>query len=160
LIRNAARLPEGRRPRARDVPAAERSMSATPESVFARRVFRAAGIYGLIVLLPMYFLENRLGVETPPPITHPEYYYGFAGVAVAWQLAFLVIANDPARFRPMMPPAVIEKATYGFAVLALFAAGRIAPMILVTGVVDLLLGALFLAAYLRGAPGRRSRSLP
>jgi hypothetical protein len=135
-------------------------MAEPTENVFARRVFAAAGIYGLIVLLPMYFLEGRLNAEMPPPITHPEYYYGFAGVAVAWQVAFLVIARDPPRFRPMMPPAVLEKVTYGGAVLALFAAGRVAPPILLTGLVDLFLGALFLTAYLRGPSGRRSRPLP
>lgn len=58
---------------------------------FARIVFLVAGIYGLIVLLPLYFLEAQTGRDYPPPITHPEYYYGFVGVGVAWLLAFLVI---------------------------------------------------------------------
>ena len=43
---------------------------------FAKIVFLVAGIYGLIVLLPLYFLEERTGRDFPPPITHPEYYYG------------------------------------------------------------------------------------
>ena len=58
---------------------------------FARRVYTVAGIYGLIVMLPQYFLEDRIGRDTPPPITHPEHFYGFIGVVIAWQLAFLVI---------------------------------------------------------------------
>ena len=69
-----------------------------PESLtmtFARRVFLIAGIYGLIVLLPQYVLEEKNGRDFPPAITHPEYYYGFIGVGVAWQIAFLVIASDP-----------------------------------------------------------------
>ena len=66
---------------------------------FARRVLRGAGIYGLLALLPMYFLEQRQGVDFPPPITHPEFYYGFVGVAVAWQVAFLIMSTDPARYR-------------------------------------------------------------
>jgi len=41
-------------------------------------------------------------------------------VAVSWQVAFL-IAQDPARYRPLMIPAVLEKATFGIAVLVLFA---------------------------------------
>ena len=69
---------------------------------FARWVFRLAGIYGLIVLLPQYFLEERIGRDDPPPITHPEHFYAFLGVAVAWQVAFLVIAQDPIRYRPIM----------------------------------------------------------
>jgi hypothetical protein len=48
---------------------------------FARWTFRLAAIYGLIVLLPFYGLEQRIGHDTPPPITHPEYFYGFIGAA-------------------------------------------------------------------------------
>ena len=65
--------------------------------VFARRVFGVAGIYGLLVLLPQYFTEAKTGADFPPPITHPEYYYGFVGVAVAWQVLFLILARDPHR---------------------------------------------------------------
>jgi hypothetical protein len=39
---------------------------------FASRVFAAAGIYGLIVLVPQYFTEAKLGQDYPPAITHPE----------------------------------------------------------------------------------------
>lgn len=38
--------------------------------IFACRTFPGAGLYGLVVLLPMYFLEGRIGRDTPPPITH------------------------------------------------------------------------------------------
>jgi hypothetical protein len=50
---------------------------------FARVVFLVAGIYGILVLLPQYFLEERIGIDSPPPITHPEHFYGFVGVALA-----------------------------------------------------------------------------
>ena len=73
---------------------------------FARRVYTVAGIYGLIVMLPQYFMADRIGRDTPPPITHPEYFYGFIGVVVAWQIAFLVMARDPQRFRALMPVTV------------------------------------------------------
>jgi hypothetical protein len=43
---------------------------------FARLVFLVAGIYGLIVLVPQFFLERKIGTDTPPPITHAEYFYG------------------------------------------------------------------------------------
>ena len=114
---------------------------------FARRVFRGAAIYGLIALLPMYFLEAEQGRQFPPPITHPEFYYGFVGVAVAWQLAFLVIATDPIRYRPLMLAGVVEKLGYGLATVILFALGRVHPMVLGTGAIDLTLGALFVLAY-------------
>jgi hypothetical protein len=125
--------------------------------VFARRVFLAAGVYGLAVLVPLYFLEGLIGRDAPPAITHPEFFYGFVGVGVAWQVAFLVIARDPARFRPLMIPAVLEKASFGFAVLALFAAGRVPVPVLLGALIDLLLGALFVAAYLGTAGGQDGR---
>jgi hypothetical protein len=62
---------------------------------FARRLFLIAGSYGLLVLTPQYLLEGRIGRDQPPAITHPEYFYGFVGLGMAWQFAFLVIARDP-----------------------------------------------------------------
>ena len=82
---------------------------------FARRVFRIAAIYGILALAPQYFLEENVGRDFPPPITHPEHFYGFVGVALAWQFLFLVIANNPVRFRPAMPVAVVEKLAFGVA---------------------------------------------
>jgi hypothetical protein len=123
---------------------------------FARRVYLIAGIYGLIVLLPQYLLEERNSRDFPPAITHPEYYYGFVGVGIAWQLAFLVIATDPARYRPMMVPSVVEKASFGFAAIALYHRGRLALPMLVAATIDLILGVLFLIAFVR-TPPRRER---
>lgn len=119
---------------------------------FARRVFLLAGIYGIIALLPQYFLEERIGVEMPPPITHPEHFYGFVGVALAWQLAFLLIARDPVRFRPLMPVAVLEKLSFGVAAIVLYTQGRVAGSVLSFGFIDLILAALFTAAFV--ATGR------
>jgi len=115
---------------------------------FARIVFLIAGIYGLLVLLPLYFLEDKTGRDFPPPITHPEYYYGFIGVGVAWQVAFLVLSRNPQRYRLMMIPAILEKASFAIAVLVLFLMHRISPPMLVAGSIDSILGVLFLAAYL------------
>lgn len=41
---------------------------------FAKIVFFIAGIYGLMILAPIYFMEEKIGRETPPAITHPEYF--------------------------------------------------------------------------------------
>lgn len=114
---------------------------------FARKVFLAAGIYGLLILLPQYFLEQKVGRDFPPAITHPEFYYGFLGVAVAWQVAFLVIAHDPVRYRMMMLPGALEKAGFGFAVLALYLQQRVPAALLSFALLDLVLGALFLTAF-------------
>jgi len=114
---------------------------------FAKWVYLVAGIYGLIVLAPQYFLESRNGMDYPPAINHPEYYYGFIGVAIAWQIGFLIISRDPKRYRPMMIAAVIEKYSYCIAVSILFWQGRIASMILITGLIDIVLGTLFAISY-------------
>ena len=115
----------------------------------AKIVFRMAGAWGVLVLTPLYFMFGMIGRNDPPAITHPGFYYGFVGAALAWQFAFFVIATDPIRFRPLMIPSVIEKFTYGIAVIVLFMQKRIAAGDLVFSSVDLLLGVLFVVAFLR-----------
>lgn len=117
--------------------------------VFARRVFLVAGVYGLLVLPPHYFLEAKIGRDHPPAITHPEYFYGFVGVALAWQVAFLIIARDPVRYRLMMLPGILEKLGFGVAAAALFLNDRIDRTMLLAGVGDLAFAAMFVVAYLR-----------
>ena len=116
---------------------------------FAKRVYLVAGIYGLLVLLPQYFLEEKTGRDFPPAISHPEYFYGFIGVAVAWQIAFLIIATDPVRYRPLMIPAMLEKATFGLAVFILFGLGRVNTMMVGAAAIDLVLGVLFAVSYVK-----------
>lgn len=110
---------------------------------FAKRVFMAAGIWGLLAVTPLFFLFDTVGRQGPPPITHPEFYYGFAAVGTVWQIAFLVIASDPIRFRPLMPVAVLEKAGWLITLSVLYAQHRVAASALPFGAVDLLLGILF-----------------
>src|SRR5258706_12035314 len=86
---------------------------------FARYTFLIAGIYGLLVLAPIYFSEEKVGIDYPPAITHPEYLYGFAGVAIAFQIVFLIIAKDPVKYRLMILPSIIEKFSFGIAVVIL-----------------------------------------
>ena len=79
---------------------------------FAKIIFYVAFIWGVIVLTPLYFMFDMIGRQDPPPITHPGFYYGFVGVGLAWQIAFLIIARDPVRLRPMMIPSVLEKLSF------------------------------------------------
>lgn len=113
----------------------------------AQKVFTLAGIYGLIVLVPQYFLAARIGRDTPPDITHLEYFYGFIGVAVAWQFVFLLIGRDPGRYRPLMIPAVLEKLAFGVPAVILFAQGQLPGSVLFFGLLDLTLGALFVMSW-------------
>ncbi len=115
--------------------------------MFAKWVFRGAGIYGLVVIVPMYFLEAAMSAPPADPIMRPEFYYGFAGVALAFQLAFLVISTDPVRFRPLMPVCVVEKVS-ALAFIILFAMDRAGPQIALGGLIDQVLAVLFIAAYL------------
>ncbi|MBK8314631.1 MAG: hypothetical protein IPL01_11740 [Acidobacteria bacterium] len=116
---------------------------------FAKWVYLLAGISGLIILIPQYFTRVKFGIDYPPAITHPEFYYGFVGLAVVWQILFLVLSRDPERYRPMMPVTVLEKASFGFAVLALHFNGGVSPLILGGAIMDLVLGVLFLMAYFK-----------
>jgi hypothetical protein len=113
----------------------------------ARFSFLVAGLVGVLFVAPMYFLESRIGRTDPPAITHPEYFYGFVGVTLVWQLFFLVIASDPIRFRPLMLVAVLEKISYGLAAPMLFVLGRARIDTFAAGVVDLGFAVLFTVAH-------------
>lgn len=122
---------------------------------FASRAFAVAGVYGILALAPQYFMEGKLGRDYPPPITHPEHFYGFVGLALVWQVLFLMIAKDPIRYRPVMPVAILEKLSWGLPCIILYAQGRLAPAILAVGLIDLALGVLFALCYRATAPAAR-----
>jgi hypothetical protein len=119
---------------------------------YARIVFFVAGLWGVLLLTPLYFMFDMISAQDPPAITHPAFYYGFTGVALAWQVAFFMIARDPVRLRPIMIPSILEKVGYGGAVIVLFAQGRMHPQDLAFGLVDILLAALFVVAFVKTRP--------
>ena len=121
----------------------------TAVSSFARRVFTVAGIYGLVTVAPLYLMEQTIGRQTPPAITHVEYFYGFIGVVIAWQLAFLCIGRDPGALRPLMPIAMLEKVAFGIPALVLYAQHRLGGSVVLFGLVDLVWAALFAIAWSR-----------
>lgn len=125
---------------------------------FAKVVFGVAGIWGLLVITPLYFLFDLIGRNDPPAITHPGFYYGFAGLGLAWQIAFLFIARDPVRLRPMMIPSMVEKFSFGIAVVVLVTQARMHASDLVFAATDSMLGVLFVAAYVRTAEKRVARA--
>ena len=123
----------------------------------ARYVFTAAGIWGIVVLVPFYSLIDVTGRSYTPPTDYPQFFYGFMAVALAWQIAFLVIGSNPARFRPFMIPGIIEKLGYVGTLAVLRWNGRISALDAQAAVPDFLLAVLFIVAYARTrAPGWRA----
>ena len=121
-----------------------------PKAVrFARWVFLVAGVLGLAEVVPLYFLEGIIGRAEPPPITHPGFYYGFVGIALAWQVAFLIISRDPVRYVPLMPALFLEKLLYTVGVFALYTLGRAPAQNLGTAVVDLVWLVLFVMVWMK-----------
>ena len=117
---------------------------------FAGRVLLVAGIIGLIELVPLYFAESAVGRAQPPAITHADFYYGFIGVAVAWQVAFLIMSRDPLRYLPLMPALFLEKLLYPAATWVLYVENRlqsVSTLAVASG--DLVWLALFIAVWLR-----------
>ena len=109
-----------------------------------------------MLTIPPFFLESRTGIDYPPPITHPEYYFGFFGVTVAWQFLFLVIGSNPTRYRLAMLPALVEKGSFVIAIAVLYSQGRVAPVWLLFAAHDGVWFVLFLLAYSRCRPGREN----
>jgi hypothetical protein len=118
----------------------------------ARFVFIGAGIWGIAVLTPLYWLVDISGRHYTVPTDYPQFFYGFIGVAIAWQIAFLIIGSSPARFRTFMIPAMIEKFGYVGTLLFLYSQSRISALDMQPAIPDGLLGLLFVAAFLRTRP--------
>jgi hypothetical protein len=112
-------------------------------------VFVGAGVWGIVLLTPVYFLFDAIGRLPSGPVTYPQFYYGFLAVTMAWQLAFLVIGSDPARFRLMMIPSVVEKLAFVLSLSVLFVQGRATVMDMMVVAPDFLLGILFTIAFVK-----------
>ena len=123
---------------------------------FAKVVFRVAGVWGVVVLTPLYFLVDLTGRQYEAPIDYPQFFYGFLSVAMAWQIAFLVIGSNPGRFRPLMVPGMIEKFGHVAGLLVLYLQARVAAADALAAVPDFLLGALFVVAFAKTRALRRA----
>src|ERR1700682_6734483 len=119
---------------------------------FAKFVFRLTAVWGVLIITPLYFMFELIGRQDPPPITHPAFFYGFVGLALAWQIAFFFIASDPVRYRPLMIPSMFEKFSYGAAVVILVLQARMRSSDLLFAATDLLLGVLCVIAYFKAQP--------
>jgi len=128
---------------------------------FARWVFGAAGLYGIVVVAPMFFMERQMA----PGAAHPVFFYAWVSVDLVWQILFLMLSTDPTRYRPMMPVCVLEKAVAVVAIPWLYVVGRVGGMWLGAAAVDLVFAVLFLGAYgatggLAGSDGAQQAAAP
>ena len=122
----------------------------TRSTRFARVMLTIAGIWGVLIMTPLYFTFDAVGRAYPPPITHPNISYGFIGVTLAWQIAFLVIARNPVRYRPIMLAAILEKGLYVATMITLSLQGQLQPgQAAVVILPDGVLGLLFVASFFK-----------
>ena len=119
---------------------------------FARWVFTIGGLFGLIMIAPLFFLEDQMARMGGGPISHPENYYGFVGVTFAWQLVYLVIGRNPAPYRPIMLLGALGKVIFGVAVWTLALQGRTPMTVAYVSSPDLVWAALFVVAWFRTKP--------
>ncbi|HEX7138278.1 MAG TPA: hypothetical protein VF219_10540 [Vicinamibacterales bacterium] len=115
----------------------------------AKNIFLGAGIWGLLVMTPLYFMYDTVGRQYPPPITHPDMYYGFVSVTWVWQIAYFVISTDPVRYRPFMLVGILAKTLYFATMSALYVTGGVQLSQLAAVTPDLVLAVLFAVAFVR-----------
>jgi hypothetical protein len=125
---------------------------------FAKIVFVIAGVWGIVVLTPFYWLVDVTGRHYVPPTDYPHFFYGFFSVAMAWQIAFLIIGSNPVRFRPLMIAGVLEKFSYVLTLALLYGQARISTQDAQAAVPDLLLGILFIVAFAKTRESERHDS--
>ncbi len=73
-------------------------------------------------------------------------------MALVWQIAFLMIGTNPARFRQWMILAILEKLGYVTTLAVLRLQDRISSVDVQPLAPDLLLGILFIVAFVKTRP--------
>jgi hypothetical protein len=100
---------------------------------FAKVVFIAAGIWGIGVLTPLYWLVDVSGRR-----------YG--------EIAFLIIGSNPARFRMLMIPGMLEKLGYVVGLSLLYQQARVTWADAQAAVPDFVLAILMMLAFVKTRP--------
>ena len=119
---------------------------------FAKVVFVGAGMWGIGVLTPLYWLVDVSGRRYGVPTEYPQFYYGFLSVAMAWQIAFLIIGSNPARFRMLMIPGMLEKLGYVVPLVLLYQQARVTWADAQAAVPDFSLAILMMLAFVKTRP--------
>lgn len=105
--------------------------------------FRGAAVYGAIALIASLF-----GPPPGPVALLPHLAFTFT--ALAFQIVFWVVGGDPVRYRPLMLAGVAEKLAFGVPALTLAGGDWSVPRTIIPfALIDLVLGAGFLLAWLR-----------
>ena len=118
----------------------------------SRTIFLVSAIYGILILTPQLFRESAFSTKDVP-LGHPEFFYGFFLLALAFQILFIIIAADPVRYRPAMAPAFIEKSGHAISCIALFLQHRLAKDMFLVSMGDAVMLLLFIYCYIITAPG-------
>ena len=116
---------------------------------FAKWSYLIAGVYGLLFMSYLALTQTQYSQNYPPAVNHLELYYGFVFVTLAWQIAFLIISRDPARYRPLMPVTWLEKFSFTVIAFVLYGQGQLAAPLLGGGLIDLVLGILFVISFFK-----------
>lgn len=114
---------------------------------FARRFCRFAGWYGILGLIPLLFMETKFGSHYPPPVSHPEFYFGFISIALSWHVAFLILSRNPLAHRTFLIPAGLEKLAFASSCIALFTFGKAPSFVALFGGIDLCFAGGFFYAF-------------
>jgi hypothetical protein len=125
---------------------------------FTRVTFAIAGVYGLLVLLPLHFAGHGPGVESPSSLTHDQLFFGLIGVFALWQVLFLLIAAEPSKFKILIPFACFEKLAFVLPCVVLYWQQEVTRADLMFGLIDLVLAAAFLVAMFGTRPPREGGS--
>jgi hypothetical protein len=117
---------------------------------FAKWVYTLAAVWGVLTVPPLYFAERAYAARYGA-VAHPEWFYGGIWLILVFQLLYFIIGRDPARYRPMMPVAMLGKLGYATTLWTLCAMGRTPLQVALTASPDLIWTVLFLIAYARTA---------
>ena len=122
---------------------------------FARWVFLAAGIFGLVLLIPLVYsvLFDRESILLGGA-SAGLFFYTSVFQYVCWQILYLVLAKDPLRYRPIMIPAFLAIAVTPFYPIWLYMYG-LRPWIPII-VINLIFALLFVLAF--WLTGRETKS--
>ena len=110
---------------------------------FAKWVLIVGGIFGLLAIIPLYFIENQIA----PGLNYPEFYYGFIGINILWQILYIYISTNLSRFRPIILFAFFVKILGVISISWLILTERTETWWYGIIISDLILAIMFVTAY-------------